>query len=246
VKRLGAITLAIATFGQVQAQRINYAPDIMSDSYWDTHRIGVVRITATGQDGHGSTYVVYQLERQISSEPIEQAGTVPVSHFLFGSRLEEPQIALNDRFILFDVKEGPEPIAATKLDGPDGSHLLKPLVKIAELRSNRDLQGYLENVFADDPVVSQYSLRHLLAQAAPQVPAGYVARLLRLRGEEWRETTLRVLAARLASRLDGQAEDSDAEYPWLQASQGAVAGTLAFCRSFVGFQNKAPRNGRVV
>jgi hypothetical protein len=73
------MALAIAGLAQLQAKWIDYTPDITSDSYWDSHRIGAVRITAALKDELGRDYVIVQLERQISGEPMEPARTILLS-----------------------------------------------------------------------------------------------------------------------------------------------------------------------
>jgi hypothetical protein len=214
------ITLAIAGVSQLHAKWIDYTPDITSNSYWDSHCIGAVRIIATGRDDQGRDYIIDQLERQISGEPMEPARTIPLSQFWRASvREEQPPIGVGDRLIVYEPKKGSAPIVTVTLDGTEGSRLFNRLIQIASLRADRDnLQAYLEAVFAEDSVVSQYSLRHLLTQAVPQPPPAYLTRLRRLRDEGTRDTTIRALASRLANRMEGQPDDSDAEYSWLQAA----------------------------
>jgi hypothetical protein len=217
----GVITLLFAAAGQTQAKTIDYTPDVTSDAYWDTHQIGAVRVTAAGKDEQNREYIIYQLERQLSGQLLEQAGTAVVSHLWFGINAEEPPVIhVNDRLVLYIAKDGPAPLVAAKLDiTSERSQVLDILVQISSLRANPgDLQGYMEGVFAGDPVLARYCLRHLLEQAALRASGTYVARLRQLRDEESRETKLRVLANRLAERLEGRPEYSDTEYSWLQAS----------------------------
>jgi hypothetical protein len=215
------ITLLFAAAGQTQAKNIDYTPDVTSDAYWDTHHIGAVRVTAAGKDEQNREYIIYELERQLAGQPLEQARTVLVSHLWFGLNAEEPPlIRVNDRLVLYIAKDEPAPLVAAKLDGAlGGSQVLDSLVQIARLRANQgDLQAYMDGVFAGDPILSRYSLRHLLEQKALPAPGNYVLRVRQLRDEESRETKLRVLANRLAERLEGRSEYSDTEYSWLQAS----------------------------
>jgi hypothetical protein len=214
------MALAIAGLAQLQAKWIDYTPDITSDSYWDSHRIGAVRITAALKDERGRDYVIVQLERQISGEPMEPARTILLSQFWRASdRDQQPAIRVGDRFILYEANRSSVPIVAVTLDGAEGSRLLNRLIQIAALRENPPRQpAYLEAVFAEDSVVSKYSLHHLLTQAAPQPAPAYLIRLRWLRDEGTRDTTVQVLAGRLANNMEGQPEYSDAEYSWLQAA----------------------------
>src|SRR5262249_17820671 len=107
VRWFAVILLAIAVAGRIHAKRVDYMPDITSDSYWDTHRIGSVRITAVRVDEHGREYVIYELETQISAEPIPLARTILASHLWLGTGPEEPRIAIDDRLVLYEANEGP-------------------------------------------------------------------------------------------------------------------------------------------
>ncbi len=181
----GVMTLLFAAAGQMQAKTIDYTPDVTSDAYWDTHDIGVVRVTGVGKDEQNREYIIYQLETQFSGRPLEQARTLIVSHVWFGSDAEGPPvISLNDRFVLYMAKDGEAPIAAVKIDIASGSQMLDTLAQVARLRANPgDRQGYMEGVFAGDPVLSRYCLRRLLEQAAQPAPDNYLARLRQLRNE---------------------------------------------------------------
>jgi hypothetical protein len=211
------ITLLFAAAGQTQAKNIDYTPDVTSDSYWDTHHIGAVRVTAAGKDEQNREYIIYELERQLTGQPPDRARAVIVSHVWFGINADEPPlIGVNDRLVLYIAKDEPAPLVAAKLDG---SQVLDSLVQIAKLRANQgDLQAYMDGVFAGDPILSRYCLRYLSEQKVLPAPGNYVLRLRQLRDEESRETKLRVLANRLAERLEGRSEYSDTEYSWLQAS----------------------------
>ena len=77
--------------------------------------------------------------------------------------------------------------------------------------------GFKE-VFNGNDLASRYCLRRLLEGAPVKAPAEYTSQLLRLRDQESRQAEVRVMASRLAARLDGRPENSDEEHAWLEAS----------------------------
>jgi hypothetical protein len=221
VKVLGLITLLLAAAGQNRAKSIDYAADVASDAYWDAHHVGAVRITSVGNDEQSREYIIYQLESQLSDGPIERTGTVLLSHLQFGPDAGEmPHVAINDRLMFHYPKREPGTILATKLDnGSESMRTWDTFVQIAKLRENRANQAaYTQSVFSTNPVVSRYSLRHLLEEAEVQPQDGFVSQLLVLRDDESRDLQVRVLANRLVDKLAGRSDHSDGEYVWLQDS----------------------------
>jgi hypothetical protein len=216
------VLLCCAAAGIAHAKSVDFTPDITSGDYWDTHHIAAMRVVAVQEDDGLPYSVTYQVETRISDGAIESIRTVPRSQLWFGPDEEAPPpIAVDDRFVIYYAREGRSAIAVTPLaPAANGARLLATLNHISHLRENSgDLQAYLDAVLAADPSVARYSLRHLLAQTpTPAANEDYIAKLIQLRNDDSRETQDRILAGRLANRLQGAGDGSDGEYAWLQTS----------------------------
>ncbi len=215
------IASLIAAALLLQAKSIDYTPEITSRSYWDAHHIASVRVTAVMRDERDRQFLVYRVETPFSSGPIEPAGTIAAADLWFADRAEASRaIAVDDRLALFYAKDEPGMIAAVRLDNAAGENrLIEALGQIAMLYRNReDLQGLRNGVFSADPAVARYSLRSLLEQPSTPADPDYRSKLLRLRDSEQQTVQVRLLAGRLASRLDGQPDRSDTEYSWLMTA----------------------------
>jgi hypothetical protein len=206
------------------AKNIDYTPDIASSDYWDSHHIAVVHVVSIGglvdENGQPES-VTYQVETRISDEDIESIRTVPFSHLWFGPDEQATNpIAAGDRFAISYERDGPSQIAVIPLPaGADSAQIVATLSAISSLRTNGGVQAYLDAVLAADPMVARYSLRYLLAQTVTQKASeAYVAKVLSVRNDGSRETEDRILAGRLANRLQGTSDTPDAEYAWLEAT----------------------------
>jgi hypothetical protein len=231
-KALAVLLCACAAAGIAHAKTIDYTPDLASRDYWDSHHIAAVRVTAVhNEDSAG--YLTCQVESRFSDDAVEAIRNLPFSHLWFGSDEQDaPQIGVDDRFVVFYSREGPSPVVVTPLavgtggSRGTGSRLLETLRGIARLRENPgEFQSYLNAVVGAASTVARYSLRYLLSQPATvQASGDYQAKLLAFRNDSSRETEDRILAGRLAYRLDGtegSSGGSDEEYSWLQASLAA-------------------------
>jgi hypothetical protein len=206
------------------AKNVDYTPAIASSDYWDSHHIAVVQAISTGgqidEDGQPES-VTYQVETRISDEDIEAIRTVPFSDLWFGGDEVKPNpIAAGDRFAIYYDREEPAQIAVIPLPaGAAGAQIAATLRSISVLRKNGGAQAYLDAVLAADPMVARYSLRYLLAQTGwLKANEDYMAKLLRIRDDLLRETGDRILAGRLANRLERTSDTPDAEYTRLEAS----------------------------
>lgn len=231
-------------------KHIDHTPDITSDEYWDTHHIAVVRVTGIDKDVAGKDRVAHRVELKISEGPMEQTRMHPLSHLWFGLHIEEwPPVAINDTLVIYYAKEGPSAIVTAKLDtSPEESPLVNRLLRIASLRRNEGgLKALSEGVFDPDPPVALYCLKRLLKDSALEMPADYIARLQELRGEEGRQAQVRLLASKLANRLQGREANSEEEYSWLrtaiaQSGQSDWTQLKPFVDRLLEFENKRSEN----
>jgi hypothetical protein len=205
----------------VRAKNIDYTPDLTSDSYWDAHHICVVRVNGLGKDAEGKPQLTYQVVGRISEALVEEVRTVRLSDLWFGMYVEEPpRIGAHDNLVIYYAREGPSPIVATKLDaGIEESPLVKSLRRIAGLRAGAGGPRALrEAALSADALVALYSLKRLLAQPPSEAGGDYAAQLMKVRDDEGREAQVRLLAGRLAYKLEGKSDDSAEEYAWLRAA----------------------------
>jgi len=203
----------------VRAKNIDHTPDLASQEYWDTHYAGVVRATELDPDASGKLQLTWSLETPISDGSMELVKTLPASFLWFGAEpTQRPQLAAGDRLLVFYPKEGPPAVAAFKLDGDAANaRLLRAAERVAALRG-RNTSALSEGVFDDDPRVSLYALRSLLAAPELRLPEAITQRLRRLRGQQAANGRVRVMANAVLNRLEGKESGSSEEYAWLRNS----------------------------
>jgi hypothetical protein len=214
---MAAIVLAGAVAGGAYAKHLNYAPDMSSPEYWDSHHIAAVRITNLNRADGPSSLISWQVENTLSDTGIRSTATVPLSHLWLDVE-RAPALAAGDRLIVFYEKDTPSVYAAVLLDARDSAGALESLRRIAQLRTHSgDFQAYLDAATAPDRLAARYSMRFLLSQTGSAQPAAdSLARLLQIRNDESRESLDRILAARLLDRLQGSSDASESQYAWLQ------------------------------
>lgn len=205
----------------VRAKNIDYTPDITSDPYWDTHHICVVHVTSVDKNAAGKQQITYEVIRQMSEGPIEKTRTLLLSHLWFGPDVEEPPpIWKDDNLVIYYAKDGPSPIVTTKLDTiPEDSDLTRILSRIVGFRANEGgIKALSEGVFDREALIPLYCLKRLLNRSRLEVEVGYVARLRNLRDQENAKVQVRLLASRLANKIEDKPANSEEEYLWVRAS----------------------------
>ncbi|HEX4963508.1 MAG TPA: hypothetical protein VF173_21950 [Thermoanaerobaculia bacterium] len=204
----------------VVTKNIDYTPDLTSDLYWDAHHIALVRIVAVAEQA-GRLQVTTRVEEQFSEGRMEPARTAPIHHYWFGMHvLQPPPLSVDDRLVVIDRKEGPAPTVAYKLPEPaQQSPLVRVLRQIRTLRAGTgEAQELVDAALGSDETVSVYALERALAQPQSRKQPALAGTLRAARGDGARAPLVRVLASKLANKLEGKPLESDAEYKWVSAA----------------------------
>jgi hypothetical protein len=204
-----------------QTKQINYWPDISSAETWDTYHIALAEVTRVFSES-GRTRVQIQIRRQFSTGPIGESITAPLDHYWFGMDVfDRAELNTGDWVVVYYRKAESTPrIVTQKLDvPPDESDLVRGLADIARLRSGTDdMSALLDAALDANAIISQYALRQLLSWPETPRQPEVRARLRAVREDQARPPETRLMASRLAARIEQGTESSDAELAWVESA----------------------------
>jgi hypothetical protein len=215
---MGALMFMASTFAY--AANPHYAPELTSDVYWDTHHICLMRVSRIDADAAGRARVRLELVRCFSDSTAERELLARLADLWFWPRrFDKPRLTEGNELVIFRKHGSRSRIVTHKLDvSAVESPLVEALSQIEEIRAGvGGFSRLSEGAFSNNTNVALYCLRRMMERDTDDVDR-YTSRLRVLRDDAARDVQVRLLASKLANRLQGEPLDTWQEYRWVQRS----------------------------
>ena len=161
-----SVRILAGAFPAVEAKFIDRSPDLLSDAYWDTHDVALVRTV----DDKGA--VRFEIQSLLWGSPAPdsvRADRVQIVRFLRG----EPGnwiLGGDQSYVAYIPRQEPAVVALESID-ENGSTRLSTLRTIADLHARPEGARLAAAAFSAYPLVARYALGRLVRE--PVRAAGF-------------------------------------------------------------------------